>query len=192
MTWVALVFSPQKNLGAIGDGGAISCNDVKIRDRLRGLRQYGCDENRISHEPGINSRLDELQAAILRVKLRHLDTDNGTRGALADTYNAELDGLSLECPVKRDGSKHIYHLYVLQVEKRDALIQFLKKQEIIASIHYPLPVHHMPAFKTDDYLPVTEQLSNRIVSLPLYPGFHEHEQKKVIESIKCFYKQEKA
>lgn len=176
-------FFPTKNLGAIGDGGAVVCQDKPLADRLRSLRQYGWDKNRISQEPGINSRLDELQAAILRVKLRHLDADNSERQSLADIYNAELEGLALKCPVKRDASTHVYHLYVLQLEKRDALIAYLRKNGIASGIHYSMPAHQMPGFFDDIQLPMTEHIATRVVSLPLFPGLSDQQIRKIADLV---------
>jgi len=177
-------FFPTKNLGAIGDGGALVCNDESLAIRLRGLRQYGWDKDRISKEPGINSRLDELQAAILRVKLKHLDEDNATRESLADEYNSELEGLALRCPAKRDDSTHVYHLYVVQTETRDALISHLKENGIVPGIHYPMPVHCMPGFSSDIRLPATEYVAGRVISLPIFPRLLEQQIKKIAAVVK--------
>lgn len=177
-------FFPTKNLGAIGDGGAISCNDTAIADRLRSLRQYGWDNNRVSLEPGINSRLDELQAAVLQVKLRYLDVDNAQRQLQAEMYCKELEYLSLKCPTKRNNSTHVYHLYVVQAEKRDALIFHLKEKKVMAGVHYPMPVHHMPGFLSDVRLPVTEYLSEHVLSLPLFPGLLEKKIKEIVVSVR--------
>ncbi len=183
-------FFPTKNLGAIGDAGAVVCNGKEFAARIRGLRQYGWDKNRVSQEAGVNSRLDEIQAAILRVKFKYLDSDNKWRTVQAKRYDHGLDKTNVICPQVRKLSAHVYHLYVLQVERRDFLLQSLKERGIITSIHYPSPVHHMPAFRSDVYLPVTESLMSSIISLPLYPGLHENEQMKVIQTVRSFYEQE--
>jgi len=177
-------FFPTKNLGAMGDGGAVVCNDAGLADRLRCLRQYGWDENRISQEPGINSRLDEIQAAILRVKLRCLDADNADRQRQADRYMKALTDTPVTLPVKRDGASHVYHLFVIQTENRDKLLQHLREDDITSGIHYPLPVHRMPAFTSRQCLPVTERTVDRIVSLPLYPGLSETGQERVVSSVR--------
>jgi len=177
-------FFPTKNLGAIGDGGALVCNDESLAIRLRTLRQYGWDKDRVSKEPGINSRLDELQAAILRVKLKHLDADNAARESLADEYNFELAGLSLICPAKRNDSTHVFHLYVVQTETRDALISHLKKNEIVPGIHYSMPVHRMPGFSSDIRLPVTDYVAGRVVSLPIFPGLLGQQIKEIAVEVK--------
>lgn len=180
-------FFPTKNMGAFGDGGAIACHDKTLAARIRGLRQYGWDENRISLEPGTNSRLDELQAAILRVKLRYLDEDNAERKKQANWYIAELSDLPITLPATRNDASHVYHLFVIQSEDRDALLQHLKQNDIAAGIHYMVPVHMMPAFKGNAHLLNTERIVNRIISLPLFPGMDEAAQNKVISAIRSFY-----
>lgn len=180
-------FFPTKNIGALGDGGAIACGDPELAARLRRLRQYGWDENRISIEHGMNSRLDELQAAILRVKLRHLEADNADRRRQAALYRDALSGLPLELPAERASTRHVYHLFVAQSPDRDRLIQHLKRSGITAGIHYPVPNHLMPAFRGGPCLPVTEHIASKIVSLPLYPGLDERSQKQVVSAIAGFF-----
>ncbi len=185
-------FYPTKNLGAIGDGGAVVTSDPSIADQLRILRQYGWDENRISQQTGYNSRLDELQAAILRVKLKHLEADNAKRIALARRYEEELKYLPLESIPQRPWCSHVYHLYVISVERRDALVDHLKSHGIIAGIHYPIPVHLMPAYaygtNSKLNLPHTELIAKRVLSLPMYPELTESDQDKVIKTLKEFFK----
>lgn len=180
-------FFPTKNLGGVGDGGAVVCRDSKTAERVRRLRQYGWDQNRISFEAGVNSRLDALQAAILRVKLRFLDADNATRSALAAKYNQALSAFSLQVPKLRENATHVYHLYVIQTAQRDALVTHLQSLDIHPGIHYPVPVHHMPAFASPQKLHQTEQAARNIVSLPMYPGLLQAEQEKVIQALKTFY-----
>lgn len=180
-------FFPTKNMGAFGDGGAIACHDKTLAARIRALRQYGWDENRISLEPGMNSRLDELQAAVLRVKLGYLDADNAERKRQADRYIAGLANLPISLPVTRNDASHVYHLFVIQSEVRDELLQHLKQNDIAAGIHYAVPVHMMPAYKGSFPLPNTERIANRILSLPLFPGMDEAAQNKVISTIRSFY-----
>lgn len=177
-------FFPTKNLGAIGDGGAVVCNDEAIANRLRRFRQYGWDERRISLEAGINSRLDELQAAILRIKLRHLDADNEARRLQASYYSDAFYSAPVVLPRERKYAKHVYHLYVLQVGARKALIDHLSDAGIHAGIHYPVPVHRMPAYRCEGAeLPVSEQVADRVVSLPLYPGMEQSAQSKVVAAV---------
>lgn len=176
-------FFPTKNLGAIGDGGAISCNSTQIADRLCGLRQYGWDECRISQEPGMNSRLDEIQAAILRVKLRYLDKGNEERQRQAARYMRALTDLPIAFPIQRNRASHVYHLFVIQTVNRDVLLQHLRANDIAPGIHYVLPVHRMPAFASEKRLPVTDQVVKKIVSLPIYPGLSELDQEYVISAM---------
>jgi dTDP-4-amino-4,6-dideoxygalactose transaminase len=184
-------FYPTKNLGALGDAGAVATSDAATASRLRKLRQYGWDENKISQEPGWNSRLDELQAAVLRVKLRHLEADTNKRRSIAQKYDATLQDFPMVCPLVREGCSHAYHLYVIIVDRRDELIQFLKKNNILAGIHYSPPVHKMPAYA--DYLPAgsdllqTDALADRVLSIPIYPELTADEQDLVVSTIRAFY-----
>lgn len=183
-------FYPTKNLGALGDGGGITTSDFAIAKQLRKLRQYGWDENRVSQFPGCNSRLDEIQAAILRVKLKHLDADNAKRMALANQYEKQFSSLPVKLPGKRSGCSHVYHLYVIEVERRDALVDFLKSHGVIAGIHYPVPVHLMPAFAPPPphlALPQTERIAGSVLSLPMYPELDPKDQSQVANIIKEFF-----
>ncbi len=183
-------FYPTKTLGGIGDGGAISCNNTELTNRIRSLRQYGWDSQHISHEIGLNSRLDELQAAILRVKLRHLDSDNQIRIQLAQNYTQAFTDLPIEVIQVQEGANPVYHLYVIIVQQRAALIEHLKKANIIAGIHYPIPVHKMPAYTTSlchHSLSITEKMATQVLSLPLYVGLSHTEQTKVINSVRDFF-----
>jgi len=180
-------FFPTKNLGALGDGGAVVCSDNALAARIRRLRQYGWDDNRLSLEPGMNSRLDELQAAILRVKLPRLDADNAERREQAEYYRTGLAGLPIGLPSERDDALHVYHLFVIRTQDRDGLIQYLKQKDIFAGIHYAVPAHLMPSFKGKGRLPVTEKIVNEIFSLPLYPGLGELAQSKVVSAVRGFF-----
>jgi|688.fasta_scaffold32835_4 dTDP-4-amino-4,6-dideoxygalactose transaminase len=180
-------FFPTKNMGAFGDGGAVVCRDPALAARVRRLRQYGWDDNRVSLEPGMNSRLDELQAAILRVKLRHLDADNADRRRQASRYREALTGLPVGLPAERDAALHVYHLFVIRTLERDRLLQHLKSKGIAAGVHYATPVHIMPGFSDGTRLPLTEQVVNEIISLPLYPGLDEPSQEQVISAIGGFF-----
>src|SRR5262249_55898453 len=143
----AFSFYPTKNLGAIGDGGVIVTGDGDVARKAKLLREYGWASRYVSDIAGYNSRLDEVQAAILRVKLPHLDADNDARRRIADAYRSGLSGLGLELPQERDGNRHVYHLYVVRSPRRDALADRLRERNIHAGIHYPLPVHLQPAYK---------------------------------------------
>jgi len=169
----AFSFYPTKNLGAFGDGGAVLTNDAALADRARQLRQYGWRERYVSETRGLNSRLDELQAAILRVKLPHLDDWNDRRRALAGRYDDLLSGLGLTLPARPSDATHVYHQYVIRLPKRDGLQAFLARQGIQTLIHYPVPVHLQAAYRDLGYahgdLPITEQAAQEVLSLPLYP-----------------------
>lgn len=183
-------FYPTKNLGALGDGGAIVTNDNQLAGKARLLREYGWAERYISHIPGWNSRLDELQAAILRVKLRGLDKDNQRRQKIAAEYDENLRGSGLIVPAKRPSSTHVYHLYVIRSKQRDKLKHSLQEKQIATGIHYPVPVHLQKAYlnrlRGHDALKVTERLAKEILSLPIYPELRDDDVKLTIQAIKEF------
>lgn len=170
-------FYPTKNLGAIGDGGAVVCNDAGLYDKLRWLREYGWKNRYISDIAGMNTRLDEIQAAILNVKLKYLEEENEKRIALAGLYADTLAGTALSLPRQFGGQRHVFHLYVIETEARDALQVHLLQSGIGSGIHYPQAVHQQPAYRgrirTSGKLEVTEKLVKRILSLPMYPQLEE-------------------
>jgi dTDP-4-amino-4,6-dideoxygalactose transaminase len=183
-------FYPTKNLGALGDGGALSTSNSTVASRISRLRQYGWNKNKLSEEPGWNSRLDELQAAVLRVKLPNLDADTEKRMVIAQKYTEIFQGLPITTPTVRDQCHHVYHLYVIAVNKRNELVKFLKNNDIIAGVHYPTPVHKMPAYSNrapKDNLIQTNKLADRVISLPIYPELTIAEQDMVISTIREFY-----
>jgi len=185
-------FYPTKNLGAIGDGGMIVTNDVHVAERVRRLRQYGWDEQRVTDKPGLNSRLDEVQAAILNVKLKTLDADNAVRAEIARRYNAAFSDLSVTVPAVRPDTSHVYHLYVLACDDRGRLKKYLADRQVLAGVHYPVPVHRHGGYDKrvlipDIGLPVTEKLSERILTLPLYPELTNVQISKVIEAVRSYY-----
>ena len=184
-------FYPTKNLGAIGDGGMLVTNNIELGQKSRLLREYGWTERQVSQFAGWNTRLDEVQAAILRVKLKHLDEDNSKRMRLAEIYNEELSlsTTNLILPKQRENSTHVYHLYVIRSAKRDELLSLLRKKGIGALIHYPVPVHLQPAYNSlqgCDKLPETEQIAKEIISLPIYPELSEYDLQTVIKAVKEF------
>lgn len=170
-------FYPTKNLGAIGDGGLVVTADADLARQARLVREYGWATRYVSSVPGWNSRLDELQAAILRVKLRQLDADNEARVRLAQRYDAALAHAGVATPRRRDGATHVYHLYVVRSDRRDALKAFLGARNIGSLVHYPVPVHLQPAFAgrlTGRHgLPESERAANEVLSLPIYPQLSE-------------------
>jgi dTDP-4-amino-4,6-dideoxygalactose transaminase len=177
---------PTKNLGALGDGGAVVTGNPELAEKARLLREYGWAERFISHVPGWNSRLDEVQAAVLRIKLRHLDESNAARARLADFYNKGLLETGLLLPAVREDASHVYHLYVVRTRDRDRLIEFLRSRSIGAAVHYPVPVHLQPAYARLDHrsLPETESAAREVLSLPMYPELTETEANFVIEALK--------
>lgn len=182
-------FYPTKNLGAVGDGGLVTCANAAFRSELEALRQYGWRERFDSSEFGLNSRLDELQAAILRVKLPHLDKDNEKRRFLAARYTAGLTGLPLELPKERPQSRMVFHQYVIGCECREELRKFLADRGIGTAVHYPKSLAAQQAFTASPRteLPETERLLPRILSLPMYPELTEGKTDFVIEAIREFF-----
>jgi dTDP-4-amino-4,6-dideoxygalactose transaminase len=163
-------FYPTKNLGALGDGGAVTTDDEVLANKVRLLRQYGWKNKFISDIPGRNSRLDELQAAVLRVKLPHLDEDNAKRGIIAGVYAEELKGLGLGLPNPPRGVGHVYHLYVVRTPRRNHVLAGLMERGVGAAIHYPQPLHLQPAYRRFGViLPETERAAGEILSLPMFP-----------------------
>ena len=168
----AFSFYPTKNLGAIGDGGAVTTDDAGLAERVRRLRQYGWRERYISEECGVNSRLDELQAAILRVKLRTLDEALASRRRLAARLGQALEGCAaVRPPAVRPGTEHAWHLYVVRSGQRDALLRHLEAAGIPVALHYPAAVHQQPAWlgQQAGELPETERMVREILTLPLHP-----------------------
>lgn len=179
---------PTKNLGALGDAGVVVTDDYQWAERLRRLRNYGQSSRYVCEQRGVNSRLDELQAALLRVQLRRLDTDNRARRSLAEEYRRSLQGVVLPAEGFPDAEvQHVYHLFVVQHPLRDRLRERLEQLGVMTQIHYPVPVHLQPAYADLGYvrgdLPVTEKLCDRILSLPLYPGMSLETLDRVVAAI---------
>lgn len=183
-------FYPTKNLGAFGDAGMVVTNDPTLAERVRLLRQYGWHDRYVSSLKGMNSRLDELQAAVLRVKLRYMDAWNARRSQLGSLYEEMLTGNLVRTPVSGVCGQRVYHLYVIECDQRDALQNYLSEQGIATLIHYPVPVHLQPAYVDLGYelgsLLVTEALCQRILSLPFYPELTQDEVKSVAAAIRDF------
>ena len=183
-------FYPTTNLGAMGDGGAVVTDDEEVAAMVRSLRHHGsdpADANRHLHV-GRTERLDNLQAAILRIKLRTLDADNDHRRWAADQYRERLAGLPLQLPPQdpQNGTS-VHHLFVIEVDDRDRVREGLRERGVLAGIHYPTPVHMQPAWRDLGYaegdLPVTERLAGRILSLPIFPGIEEAEVVRVVDAV---------
>jgi dTDP-4-amino-4,6-dideoxygalactose transaminase len=184
----ALSFYPTKNLGAFGDGGAVVVDDPEIAARLRRLRNGG-QSDRYRHEvAGINSRLDEMQAALLRVKLGHLAAWTERRRALAARYHEGLAGAGVDLPVEQPYARAVYHLYVIRHPRRDALAAALKERGIGSLIHYPIPLHLQPAFAElglrPGAFPVAERAAGEILSIPLFPEMSDGQAEAVIRAIR--------
>lgn len=181
-------FYPTKNLGAVGDGGMIVTDSDELAQTCRLLREYGWAERYVSHLSGNNLRLDELQAAILRVKLPSLDADNARRASIAARYDDELTGLSCDLPRRRANARHAYHLYVVRSRRRDALVAHLKNSGVGALIHYPVPVHLQPAYygriRGRNELPETERAAREVLSLPIYPELSDEDVSAVISAVR--------
>jgi len=186
-------FYPGKNLGALGDAGAVTTDDSEIARSVRLLRNYGSEKKYMNLEMGFNMRLDELQAAFLSVKLGHLDAWTVERKRLALAYNEGLRGLvDLELPVVAEGADHVYHLYVVRTKHRESLSAYLNSNGIGTLIHYPIPPHlqecyvHL-GYRAGDF-PIAEELAKTVLSLPLYPGLKDVEQGYIIRHVKQFFR----
>jgi dTDP-4-amino-4,6-dideoxygalactose transaminase len=180
---------PTKNLGALGDGGVLTTDDQVLADRIGAIRQYGWKERYISAEIGVNSRLDELQAAILRVKLTALDAGNARREAIAAAYDAALAEGSLAPPVRRAGAGHVFHQYVLRVPDRASVMARLRAEGVATAIHYPQPVHLQPAYRGRTPLgpaacAETARAAGEVMSLPMFPELTDAQVGQVCEALR--------
>jgi dTDP-4-amino-4,6-dideoxygalactose transaminase len=194
--YAAFSFYPSKNLGAYGDGGAIVTRDPAEARKLKMLRNYG-QEKRYYHKiKGLNSRLDELQAAILKVKIEYLDKWNNRRREIANIYSQRISNPLVTKPSEMPYGKHVYHLYVIRHPDRDRLMTYLENKGVKTLIHYPVPVHLQEAYKDLNYaessFPVAEQLTREILSLPIFPQLRDDEVKKIVELINSHGENKKA
>lgn len=166
-------FYPTKNLGAFGDGGAVVGSDERHLNPLRALREYGWETRYVSRKFGVNSRLDELQAAVLRVRLAVLDDDNRRRRRIAELYDERIDADCIAKPRRFPGAEHVYHQYVIQAPQRDQLQKALADLGVATLVHYPRAVHQQPAYDDESFRPValpnTESVVSRVLSLPMFP-----------------------
>lgn len=185
-------FYPTKNLGALGDGGAVVTDDLSVAETLSGLREYGWKNRGVSAFPGINSRLDEIQAAVLRVKLKSLWKNNQKRILIAEHYREEIDGNSFQLPqASFPHICHVYHQFVIQSDQRDLLLQFLSRKDIGTAIHYPEPIHLQPAYRDrlgqdPEGLPISETICKKILSLPMYPEMSSKDIERVCKTMNSF------
>lgn len=179
-------FYPGKNLGALGDGGAITTNDAELAQMLKAIRNYGSHEKYKNLVPGVNSRLDEIQAAILNVKLKFLDQENQHRRHIADLYLKEIQNPAIELPCKNIDTEtyaqHVWHLFVIRTKYREKLQQYLAENGVQTLIHYPIPPHQQQAYKEWNGLsfPVSEQIHAEVLSLPIGPTLSMDEAKQVV------------
>jgi dTDP-4-amino-4,6-dideoxygalactose transaminase len=184
---------PTKNLGGTGDGGVILCRSEEFAGKIKSLRQYGWNEVRESIIPGFNSRLDELQAAILRVRLLHLADDNAKRRAIALRYNSAFKDLPVNLPTFAETELHAMHLYVIECDQRNEFLEYLRSHQISANLHYPLAVHQHAAYanriRGGDNLPVTDQFYQRNLTLPIYPELSNNEVEHIISTVQNWFQE---
>lgn len=182
---IAWSFYPGKNLGAVGDGGAVTTNDPGVAERLRLLRNYGSPRKYLHELRGFNSRLDPIQAAVLSVKLRHLEEWNARRAAVAETYAQSLEGTGVETPAVPEWADPSWHLYVIQSDGRDELAGALRAAGIETLIHYPIPPHRQKAYSelAGSELPIADRLAHRVLSLPIGPHLSVEQAERVAGAV---------
>lgn len=183
-------FYPTKNLGAIGDGGAVVTNSAEVYQNVLALRQYGWHQRYISDFPGVNSRLHELQAAFLRISLKELDSDNSKRNKIANQYTSAFENLGIETPKHILSNYCVFHLYVIESDTRDELAKYLYSKGVGTALHYPQPIHLQPAYKGRirgcESLINTEFLYKRILSIPMYPELSDAQVSTIIDAVKAW------
>lgn len=182
-------FYPGKNLGALGDGGAVSTNDDALAQTIRAIANYGTTEKYVNKYRGLNSRLDEIQAAVLDEKLKHLDTENNRRREIAVFYNANIKNEAITLPqISEDGNEHVWHLYVIRTTDRNRLQHYLTKKGIQTLVHYPIPPHKQEAYREYNHLslPITEKIHNEVLSLPISPVLTDEELKTIVAALNSF------
>jgi dTDP-4-amino-4,6-dideoxygalactose transaminase len=183
----AFSFYPTKNLGALGDGGAVVTDRADVNESVRELREYGWRTRYVSDRHGSNSRLDELQAAVLSTALAHLDEDNERRRGIADVYRRGLAGSELRLPQSAPGASHVFHQYVVRSTGRERLRAACERQRIGTAIHYPVPVHLQPAYRDGSIvagpLPVTERIAAEVMSLPMFPQLGSRAAGRVVSCL---------
>lgn len=181
-------FFPTKNLGCYGDGGMVTTNDENIYEKLKLFHLHGSKSRGVHEMIGYNSRLDEIQAAILRIKLRRLDTWNAARRSNAEYYTAQFSKLGIKCPAATSGAQHVYHQYTLETDEREKTIENLKAAGVSAFVYYPNPLHLQKAYdglgyKKGDF-PASEKIGERMLSIPVHPFLSQEEKKTVAEAFK--------
>lgn len=179
----AFSFYPSKNLGSLGDAGAVTTNDLKLAKVIRALRNYGSDQKYYNTYKGLNSRLDEIQAAVLLVKLKYIDKENQKRREIAHQYLSKIKNPQINLPQLTDDLSHVWHLFVVRTKNRQSLEKHLQDNGIQTLVHYPLPPHKQKAFKEWNHLkfPITETVHQSVLSLPLNPYLKKQDIKKIIK-----------
>lgn len=181
-------FYPGKNLGCMGDGGAVTTNDEELFNKIKAIANYGSDRKYHHIYKGVNSRLDEIQAAVLDVKLNHLDSDNNKRREISKYYRENIKNPKIILPETYDEKSHVWHIFAVRTQNRDEFQKYLKNKEIQTIIHYPTPPHKQGAYKewNDLSFPITEEIHNTILSLPISPVMTDLEVEKVVEVVNEF------
>ncbi len=184
----AFSFYPGKNLGALGDAGAVTTNDEALANLVLELRNYGSEEKYVNTRLGFNNRLDALQAAFLNIKLPDLDADNGQRRKVANQYLKDINNPKISLPFYDGSENHVFHVFVVQVENRTAFVDYLKKHEIETLIHYPIPPHRQKALSefAKLQLPITELIHKQVVSIPISPILTQSEISKIITVLNTY------
>ena len=181
-------FYPSKNLGCLGDGGCVTTNDDELAAKIRAIANYGSDRKNHHIYKGVNSRLDEIQAAVLDIKLLYLDKDNARRREISKYYRENIKNPKIELPQVYDENAHVWHVFALRTENRDEFQKYLENNGIQTMIHYPVPPHKQDAYKewSNQSYPVTEEIHRTILSLPISPVLSDDEVKKVVETVNAF------
>jgi len=182
-------FYPGKNLGALGDGGAVTCKDETLSKTVRAIANYGSSQKYVNQYKGLNSRLDEIQAAVLSIKLKYIDADNEKRRKIAKRYCTEINNPLVILPnYPANELEHVWHLFVIRTKNRSRLQEYLIKNEIQTLIHYPIPAHYQEAYKEYNNLslPITEQIHQEVISLPISPVLSEQETNAIIKKINAY------
>ncbi|NLT68526.1 MAG: DegT/DnrJ/EryC1/StrS family aminotransferase [Acidobacteria bacterium] len=183
----AFSFYPTKNLGCLSDGGAVTTNDASLARKIRALRNYGCIQKYDSEYQGVNSRLDEIQAAVLNIKLKHLDSENSRRRQIAAFYLNSIENRRIILPYSSDKDSHVWHLFVVRSRNRDRLRRYLWEKGVETLIHYPVPPHRQKAYGWDDIsLPLTERIHDEVLSLPMNTALEQSELVKIVEAVNSY------
>ena len=182
-------FYPGKNLGALGDAGAVTCKDAELAETIRALANYGSKQKYVNIYQGLNSRLDEIQAAVLDVKLKYIDEENSRRRQIAEQFVKEIKNPGLVLPaLPPEANEHVWHLFVVRIKNRESFQKYLAKQNIQTLIHYPIPPHKQEAYKNLSHFnfPITELMHNEVLSLPISPSLNDEEMTQIIEAVNHF------